>query len=263
MDCRNPLDKNAKKPMKIQDKVALIVGGGQGLGEATARYLAELGAKIIVLDKSKDHAEQVAKATKGLSIACDITDAQNIEKAFSKIERHPLSIVVNCAGIAPAKRMVGKNGPAPLSAFEEVINVNLIGTYNIMRLSAAIMKNKPIKKDKESGVIINTASIAAFEGQIGQTAYSASKGGIVSLTLPAARELAQYHIRVMTIAPGIMDTGMMQGMKEEVRAGLLEQTVYPKRFGSPQEYAAMVACIITNPMLNGEVIRLDGALRMT
>lgn len=248
--------------MKIQDKVALIVGGGQGLGEATARYLAELGAKIIVLDKTKEHASKVAKATKGLSIGCDITNAESMEKAFAQIEKYPLSIVVNCAGIAPAKRMVGRSGPAPLSAFEEVINVNLIGTYNVMRLSAAIMIEQ-FKKDKEGGIIINTASIAAFEGQIGQTAYSASKGGIVSMTLPAARELAEYHIRVMTIAPGIMDTQMIQGMKEEVQKGLLNQTVYPKRFGSAEEFAALVGHIIENPMLNGETIRLDGALRMS
>jgi len=248
--------------MKIQDKVALIVGGGQGLGEATARYLAELGAKIIVLDKSQTHAERVAKATHGLGFVCDITQAQNLERVFSQIKPHALSIVVNCAGIAPAKRMVGKEGPAPLSAFEEVIQVNLTGTYNVMRLSAALMLSQQCDENEERGVIINTASVAAFDGQIGQTAYSASKGGIVSLTLPAARELARFNIRVMTIAPGIMDTGMMQNMPEEVRASLLKQTVYPKRFGAPDEYAALVAHIIANSMLNGEVIRLDGALRM-
>ncbi len=247
--------------MKIQDKVALIVGGGQGLGEATARYLAELGAKIIVLDKSEAHAQSVAKAVKGLGIACDITQAQAVENAFAEINQHALSIVVNCAGIAPAKRMVGKEGATPLSQFEEVIQINLIGTYNIMRLSAALMMSQENQSD-ERGVIINTASIAAFDGQIGQTAYSASKGGIVSLTLPAARELARFNIRVMTIAPGIMDTAMMQNMPIEVRTSLVNQTVYPKRFGLPQEYAALVAHIIDNPMLNGEVIRLDGALRM-
>jgi NAD(P)-dependent dehydrogenase (short-subunit alcohol dehydrogenase family) len=247
--------------MKIQDKVALIVGGGNGLGEATARYLAELGAKIIVLDKSKEDATSVAKAVKGLGIACDITQAQDVEKAFIEINQHTLSIVVNCAGIATAKRMVGKEGAAPLNQFEEVIQINLIGTYNIMRLSAALMMSQK-NQDDERGVIINTASIAAFDGQIGQTAYSASKGGIVSLTLPAARELARFNIRVMTIAPGIMDTAMMQNMPPEVQTNLLKQTVYPKRFGFPHEYASLVAHIIDNPMLNGEVIRLDGALRM-
>lgn len=249
--------------MKIQDKIALIVGGGQGLGEATARYLAELGAKIIVLDKDKAQAEQVAHAVTGTAIACDITDAQTLEKIFQTEISPDLSIVVNCAGIAPAKRMVGKEGAAPLADFESVLQVNLIGTYNVMRLSAALMSSHNPSQEEERGVIINTASVAAFDGQIGQTAYSASKGGIVSLTLPAARELARFAIRVMTIAPGIMDTAMMQNMPERVRTHLLEQTIYPKRFGFPEEYASLVAHIITNPLLNGTVIRLDGALRMS
>lgn len=248
--------------MKIQDKVALIVGGGQGLGEATARYLAELGANIIVLDKSKAHATSVAKAVKGLGIVCDITQPQEVENAFTEINQHALSIVVNCAGVATAKRMVGKEGVTPLSHFEEVIQLNLIGTYNIMRLSAAQMINQQIPGD-ERGVIINTASVAAFDGQVGQIAYSASKGGIVSMALPAARELARFNIRVMTIAPGIMDTDMMKKMPEAVREELLKQSVYPKRFGLPQEYASLVAQIIANPMLNGTTIRLDGALRMS
>lgn len=248
--------------MKIQDKIALIVGGGQGLGAATARYLAELGAKIIVLDKDKAQAEQVAHAVIGTAIACDITDAQRLEKIFQTEIPPDLSIVVNCAGIAPAKRMVGKEGAAPLADFESILQINLIGTYNVMRLSAALMVlHNP--SQEERGVIINTASVAAFDGQIGQTAYSASKGGIVSLTLPAARELARFAIRVMTIAPGIMDTAMMQNMPENVRTHLLNQTVYPKRFGLPEEYATLVAQIISNPLLNGTVIRLDGALRMS
>ncbi|MGE3319745.1 MAG: SDR family NAD(P)-dependent oxidoreductase [Candidatus Berkiella sp.] len=249
--------------MNIQDKVALIVGGGQGLGEATARYLAELGAKVIVVDKSADNAQRVASVTKGEGIACDISSESDVEKVFNRIASVPLSIVVNCAGIAPAKRMVGKEGPAPLSGFEEVIRINLIGSYNIMRLSAAMMMKLNVPETQERGVIINTASVAAFDGQLGQTAYSASKGGIVSLTLPAARELARYNIRVMTIAPGIMDTSMMQNMPENVRTSLLNQTVYPKRFGQPQEFAELVAHIVTNSMLNGTVIRLDGALRMS
>ncbi len=248
--------------MKIQDKMALIVGGGQGLGEATARYLAELGAKIIVLDKDQAQAEQVARAVAGIAIACDITDAKKLENIFQTEIPPDLSIVVNCAGIAPAKRMVGKEGANPLADFESVLQINLIGTYNVMRLSAALMMaHNP--SEEERGVIINTASVAAFDGQIGQTAYSASKGGIVSLTLPAARELARFAIRVMAIAPGIMDTAMMQNMPENVRTHLLNQTVYPKRFGYPQEYATLVAHIINNPLLNGEVIRLDGALRMS
>lgn len=249
--------------MKIQDKVVLIVGGGQGLGEATARYLAELGAKIIILDKSNEHATRVAKATQGIAYACDITDANSLETVFTSLAQYPLAVVVNCAGIAPAKRMVGKEGPAPLSAFEEVIRINLIGSYNVMRLSAALMMNQTVAEDDDRGVIINTASVAAFDGQIGQTAYSASKGGVVSLTLPAARELARFAIRVMTIAPGIMDTAMMKNMPQEVQNSLLNQTVYPKRFGNPHEYATLVAHIIENSLLNGTVIRLDGALRMS
>ncbi len=249
--------------MKIQDKIALIVGGGQGLGAATARYLAELGAKIIVLDKDQVQAEQVAQAVAGTAIACDITQAQTLEKIFRTQIPPDLSIVVNCAGIAPAKRMVSKEGAAPLADFESVLQVNLIGTYNVMRLSAAMMMTQNLSAEEERGVIINTASVAAFDGQIGQTAYSASKGGIVSLTLPAARELARAAIRVMTIAPGIMDTAMMQNMPEKVRTHLLNQTIYPKRFGFAQEYAMLVAHIISNTLLNGEVIRLDGALRMS
>ncbi|HRE30787.1 MAG TPA: SDR family NAD(P)-dependent oxidoreductase, partial [Candidatus Berkiella sp.] len=196
--------------MIIQDKMALIVGGGQGLGEATARYLAELGANMIVLDKVKEQAERVAQAVNGTAITCDITQAQSLEEAFNKLSS--LAIVVNCAGIAPALRMVGKEGPTPLKVFEDVISVNLIGTYNVMRLSAALMMKQAIAEPEERGVIINTASIAAFDGQIGQTAYSASKGGIVSLTLPAAREMARFAIRVMTIAPGIMGTDMIRNM---------------------------------------------------
>lgn len=249
--------------MNIQDKVALISGGGQGLGEATARYLAELGANIIVIDKSAENAKRVASLTNGQGFACDISSQSEVENVFKAIENIPLSIVVNCAGIAPAKRMVGKEGPSPLSAFEEVIQVNLIGSYNVMRLSAALMMKQNVPEEHERGVIINTASVAAFDGQIGQTAYSASKGGIVSLTLPAARELARFNIRVMTIAPGIMDTGMMQNMPENVRTSLLSQTVYPKRFGQPREFAELVAHIVENSMLNGSVIRLDGALRMS
>jgi len=248
--------------MNIKDKVALIVGGGQGLGEATARYLAELGAKIIVIDKYPEHAERVAQITQGKGLTCDISKGSELEKVFDNIASEPLSIIVNCAGIAPAKRMVGKEGPTPLSAFEEVIQINLIGSYNVMRLGAALMMKQNMPEQQERGVIINTASVAAFDGQIGQTAYSASKGGIVSLTLPAARELARFNIRVMTIAPGIMNTGMMQNMPEIVRTSLLNQTVYPKRFGQPQEFAELVAHIVENSMLNGGVIRLDGALRM-
>jgi NAD(P)-dependent dehydrogenase (short-subunit alcohol dehydrogenase family) len=249
--------------MNIRDQLALVTGGGSGMGESVCRHLAEKGAHVIVMDTSEARAKQVASDIQGTPIVCDVSDASALEVAFASFEQshsRPLSIVVNCAGIAPAKRMVGKNGPVPLDWFEHVIKVNLIGTFNVMRLGVAQM----IKNDKqeERGVIINTASIAGFEGQIGQTAYSASKGGIIAMTLPAARECAQFGIRVMTIAPGLIDTPMMQGFSEEVRDALIKTTVFPKRLGLASEFAALVQHIIENPLLNGETIRLDGAIRL-
>ncbi|MBS0286771.1 MAG: SDR family NAD(P)-dependent oxidoreductase [Proteobacteria bacterium] len=251
--------------MKIRDNIAVVAGGGSGMGAAVCRYLAEEGAKIIVIDKSENAATHIAEETHGLAIACDITKSEALEKAFDKIAKahvRPISIAINCAGIAPAKRMVGKEGPMPLSFFEEVINVNLIGTFNVMRLAASTMMKSEITQEGERGVIINTASIAAFEGQIGQTAYSASKAGIIGMMLPAARELAKFGIRVMTVAPGLVNTPMLQGMPEEIKASLAAQSLFPKRFAEPEEFAALVGQIITNPMLNAEVIRLDGGMRM-
>ncbi|MBI2792675.1 MAG: SDR family NAD(P)-dependent oxidoreductase [Gammaproteobacteria bacterium] len=251
--------------MKIKDCIALVSGGGSGLGEAVCRYLAELGAKIIVLDKDENAAVRVSTAVHGMAVQCDITQDQALEEAFVKIQQahvRPISVAINCAGIAPAQRMVGRNGPVALSWFEEVIKINLIGSFNVMRLSAAQMMKAQVVAEEERGVIINTASIAAFDGQIGQIAYSASKGGVVGMTLPAARELAKFGIRVMAIAPGLFDTPMLQNMPQEVRAALHEQTLFPKRFGQPEEFASLVAQIITNPMFNGEVIRLDGGIRM-
>lgn len=249
--------------MNIKNQLALVTGGGSGMGEAVSRHLAEKGAHVVVMDKSEANAKQVATAIKGTPIACDVSQASELEEAFSHFTQTlsmPLAITVNCAGIAPAKRMVGKTGPVPLEWFEQVINVNLVGTFNVMRLSVAQMiKNE---SQEERGVIINTASIAGFEGQIGQTAYSASKGGIIAMTLPAARECAQFGIRVMTIAPGLIDTPMMQGFTEEVRASLIKTTLFPKRLGLPSEFASLVQHIIENPLLNGETIRLDGAIRL-
>lgn len=249
--------------MNIRDQLALVTGGGSGMGESVCRHLAEKGAHVIVMDTSESRAKQVASDIQGTPIVCDVSDASALEAAFASFEQahsRPLSIVVNCAGIAPAKRMVGKNGPVPLDWFEHVIKVNLIGTFNVMRLGVAQM----IKNDKqeERGVIINTASIAGFEGQIGQTAYSASKGGIIAMTLPAARECAQFGIRVMTIAPGLIDTPMMQGFSQDVRDALIKTTLFPKRLGFASEFAALVQHIIENPLLNGETIRLDGAIRL-
>lgn len=253
-----------REGMKIRDQVILVTGGGSGLGEATSRYLAKQGAKVIVMDKSEKEAKQVADSIKGFAIACDVTQEDAVQDALTRIAQQytvPLSVVVNCAGIAPAKRMVGKEGPVPLSWFAAVVNVNLIGTFNVMRLSAAHMLKSQLQEE-ERGVIINTASIAAFEGQIGQTAYSASKGGIVAMTLPAARELAKFGIRVMTIAPGLMETPMLQNMPPAVQDSLHSQCVFPKRLGKPAEFAELVGHIIVNTLLNGEVIRLDGGVRL-
>lgn len=251
--------------MEIKGSVALVAGGASGMGEAVSRYLAEQGAFVVIIDKSIDAAIHIAKEIKGLSVGCDITEAKALEEVYLQLEKklpHPISIAVNCAGIAPAKRMVGKTGPVELSWFENVIKINLIGTFNVMRLSASqMMKNTP-NENGERGVIINTASIAATDGQVGQTAYSASKGAIAAMTLPAARELASMGIRVMTISPGLIETPMLQGFPNEVRDSLKAQTLFPKRFGSAKEYASLVTHIIQNPMLNGEIIRLDGGMRM-
>lgn len=250
--------------MKIKDQVAIVSGGGSGMGETVCHSLAQQNAFVIVLERHAENAQRVAKEVKGTALVCDITDANALESALQDLSpelQSKLKIIVNCAGIAPAQRMVGKNGPVALEWFEQVIKVNLIGTFNVMRLGAHMMIQHATEQE-ENGVIINTASIAAFDGQIGQSAYSASKGGVVAMTLPLARELAQFKIRVMTIAPGLINTPMLQGMPDNVTQALINQCVYPKRFGEPSEYAKLVSHIIDNPMLNGEVIRLDGAMRM-
>lgn len=248
--------------MEIRDRWVMVTGGGSGMGEAVSRHLAKKGAKIAIIDKSEANAKKIAEAVKGIAVACDVSQEAEVEEAFTALKKkgmNTLSVAINCAGIAPAKRMVGKEGPMPLSWFENVIKVNLIGTFNVMRLSMAWMMQN---ETEERGVIINTASIAGYEGQIGQIAYSASKGGIIAMTLPAAREGARWGVRVMTIAPGLIDTPMMQGFSEEVRTSLINTTVFPKRLGKPEEFAALVEHIIENSLLNGEVIRLDGAVRL-
>lgn len=251
--------------MEIKNRVVLVTGGGSGMGATVCHHFARLGAQIVVLDRAPEAAAQVAKEVDGFAIDCDVADAPQTERAFDKIAQQcpqGISATIHCAGVAPAKRMVGKEGPVPLAWFNQVIQVNLIGTFNIMRLAAANMIQHSKKDGGEYGVIINTASVAAFEGQIGQTAYSASKGGVVAMTLPAARELAPFGIRVMTIAPGFIDTPMLQGMPDAVRQSLIAQTVFPKRLGQPEEFAKLAEHIIENPLLNGSVIRLDGAVRM-
>ena len=252
--------------MEIAGCVAIITGAGSGMGAATARYLHERGAKVALLDEQITRIEAEADALKGLAVLCDVSDARSAELAVKRVVDTwgSVAICLNCAGIGPAARIVRRTGAMPLSDFERVIRVNLIGTFNLLRLCAAQMvQQEPMNEEGERGVIINTASIAAFEGQIGQAAYSASKGGIVSLTLPAARELAQFGIRVVTVAPGVVATPMMAALPKEVQTSLASAVPFPKRLGQPSEYARLVKEIIENRYLNGTVIRLDGALRMS
>jgi NAD(P)-dependent dehydrogenase (short-subunit alcohol dehydrogenase family) len=243
---------------------ALVTGGGSGLGCAAAERLAALGAKVAILDVNGDAARAVATAIGGLGIACDVTSPDGVAAAVTEARaRHGAArILVNCAGIGPARRIVGRDGPQPLDDFAKVITVNLIGTFNAMRLAAADMQALAPLADGERGVVISTASVAAYDGQIGQAAYAASKGGVVSLTLPAAREFAQFGIRVMAIAPGLFNTPMVEGLPQEVQDSLAAAIPFPRMLGRPEQYADLVLHIIENRYLNGEVIRLDGAIRM-
>jgi len=251
--------------MRIEGCVAIVTGAASGMGEATARYLADQDATVVLLDQNAEAVEGVAQDMGGLGLTCDVRDDQSAQAAVTRAVQDygKPRILVNCAGIATAKRIVSRDGPMPLDEFRRVVEVNLIGTFNLIRLVAAqMMKLEPVDESGERGIIVNTASVAAYEGQIGQAAYSASKGGVVALTIQAARELASSGIRVMTIAPGLIDTPMLMGFTSEVRESLSAQVPFPKRFGKPQEYAGLVGHIIGNQMLNGEVIRLDGAIRM-
>jgi NAD(P)-dependent dehydrogenase (short-subunit alcohol dehydrogenase family) len=249
--------------MNIAGQTAIVTGGGSGLGAATARMLAEQGARLAVLDLDRTAAERTAAETGGRALALDVADAPAAEAALTEIGQllGAPRLLVNCAGVAPAGLIVGRDGPMALEAFERVIRVNLIGTFNMMRLAAVAMSRlEPI--GDERGLIVNTASIAAFEGQVGQAAYAASKGGVASLTLPAARELAASGIRVVAVAPGLFGTPMLLGMPDKVQESLAATVPFPHRFGRPEEYAALVRQVVENPMLNGCTIRLDGALRM-
>lgn len=250
--------------MDIKNQSAIITGGASGMGLATARLLAANGAKVALFDLNLEAAQTVAKELGGIAVSCDVANEESVVKAIKQVEEKQgiARICINCAGIVHGRRMVNQQGAMPLEEFSRVININLIGTFNVMRLAAANMMTLDPLTDGERGIIINTASVAAYEGQIGQTAYSASKGGIVGLTLPAARELANFGIRVMTIAPGLVDTPMFQKISPEAREALNAMVPFPKRLAKPDEYAALAKHIIENPMLNGEVIRLDGALRM-
>jgi NAD(P)-dependent dehydrogenase (short-subunit alcohol dehydrogenase family) len=250
--------------MDITGHAAIVTGAASGLGAATASDLARAGAQVACLDINLDAARAVAAKIGGEAVHCDVTDPGQAATALAQARsRHgPARILINCAGVGPARRIVGRDGPMPLDEFARVINVNLIGTFNMTRLVAADMQGLSPLADGERGVIILTASVAAFEGQIGQAAYSASKGGVAALTLPAAREFAQFGIRVNAIAPGIFHTPMLMALSEEARASLAAAVPFPKLLGRPDQFASLVHHIIENAYINGEVIRLDGALRM-
>ncbi len=248
--------------MDVTDAVAVITGGASGLGLATAKRLRAAGAQVVLLDLPSSAGEQVAGEIGGHFVATDVTSPEQVEAALDQaVELGPLRVAVNCAGIGNGIKTAGKKGPFPLEAFTKVLQVNLVGTFNVIRLAAQRMLANDLLGE-ERGVVVNTASVAAFDGQIGQAAYSASKGGIVGMTLPIARDLAGDAIRVMTIAPGLFDTPLLAGLPEEARASLGAQVPHPARLGAPDEFGALVAHIVANPMLNGETIRLDGAIRM-
>ena len=242
----------------------MVTGGASGLGEATARHLAKGGAKVALLDLNVDLARKVAAEIGGIAFTCDVADPYSAANAIAQArEAHGAArILAHCAGIGTAKRIVGKTGPMPLEDFERVVRINLIGTFNMLRLAADDMTKLEPLADGERGVVVNTASVAAFDGQIGQAAYAASKGAVVALTLPAARELAQFGVRVVTIAPGLFLTPLLAELPIEAQQSLAASIPFPKRLGKPDEFAKLVLAIIDNPTLNGEVIRLDGALRM-
>ncbi|MCC6272449.1 MAG: 3-hydroxyacyl-CoA dehydrogenase [Deltaproteobacteria bacterium] len=252
--------------MQLKDSVALVTGGASGLGRAVAEAFLKSGAKVVVVDLARDeNAASVAQlGERALFAPADVSDEAAVKQALAAAKERfgALHVAVNCAGIAFALKTLQKGQPVDLQTFEFTLKVNLVGTFNVCRLAAALMAENAPNADGERGVLINTASIAAFDGQMGQTAYAASKGGIVSLTLPLARDLAAYGIRVATIAPGIFDTPMLAKLPEPARQSLAEQVPFPKRLGNPAEFAALARHIVENSMLNGEVIRLDGALRM-
>jgi NAD(P)-dependent dehydrogenase (short-subunit alcohol dehydrogenase family) len=250
--------------MDIKGRAAFVTGGGSGLGAATARALAAAGARIAIFDRDTAKGEAIAREIGGHFFACDVADARSAEAAIAQAiaALGAPAALVNCAGIGTAGRIVGREGPMPLEEFERVIRINLVGSFNMMRLCATAMSLATADAEGQRGVIISTASVAAYEGQIGQAAYAASKGGIVSLTLPAAREFARFGIRVLAIAPGLFLTPLLEGLPEETKTALGTAIPNPARLGRPEEFAALVLSMIANDYLNGEVVRLDGALRM-
>ena len=249
--------------MQIKDSVFIITGGASGLGAATARMICENGGAVVLADVQVEAGQALATALKGAFIRCDVTsEADGMAVVAAAVAMGSLRGLVNCAGVAPAIKTVGKDGVHPLAAFQRAININLVGTFNMARLAAEAMSRAAPTADGERGVIINTASVAAYDGQIGQAAYASSKAAVVGLTLPMARDLSRNGIRVMTIAPGIFETPMLLGMPTEVQDALGRMVPFPSRLGRPQEYAHLARTIIENVMLNGETIRLDGAIRM-
>lgn len=250
--------------MDLSGAAALVTGGASGLGLATARRLAEAGASVTIVDLPSSAGESVAAEFGGSFAPADVTDPEQVAAAVAQASAAgPLRVVVNCAGIAPPAKVLDREGnPSPLGDFERIVRINLIGTYNVIAQASAVMSKTEPTGDGDRGVIVNTASVAAFDGQIGQPAYSASKGGVHAMTLPIARELARYGIRVLTIAPGIMETPMLRGLPEAAQESLGQQVPYPQRLGRPDEYARLVLAIVDNGYLNGETIRLDGAIRM-
>lgn len=249
--------------MQISNNVFVVTGGGSGLGAATARLLSEQGGKVVIVDLHLEAVEALAEELRCASVCADVTSEEGAKDVFKAATAlGTLRGLVNCAGIAPAEKVVGKQGPHAMSSFLRTLNINLGGTFNMVRLAAEIMQQEPPDDDGERGVIINTASVAAFDGQIGQAAYAASKGGVVAMTLPLARELARSGIRVVTIAPGIMETPMLLKMPADVQEALGRSVPFPSRLGKATEFAGLVEHVLGNGYLNGEVIRLDGAIRM-
>jgi NAD(P)-dependent dehydrogenase (short-subunit alcohol dehydrogenase family) len=251
--------------MEITGRTVLVTGGGSGLGAATARMVVDNGGSVVVADVDEERGKRVAAelGERARFVATDVTDEASAAAAVAAAaEAGGLGVAVNCAGIAPAERVLGREGPHSLARFVAAVQVNLVGTFNVLRLAATAMAANEPDEGGERGLCVNTASIAAFEGQIGQIAYAASKGGVAAMTLPAARDLASLGIRVCAIAPGVFATPMLRGLPEQAQASLAEAVPFPHRLGRPEEYAELVAHLVANPMLNGEVVRLDGALRM-
>lgn len=251
--------------MDIKGLAAIVTGGGSGMGAEVAKHLAQAGAKVAVLDLNFTNAQKIAADIGGIAIECDVANEESAKAAIDKAKaaHGPARILMNCAGIAPGARVIGKEGPHDLSLFSKVLHVNLIGSFNMLRLATHDMATlEPLNDTGERGIVINTASVAAYEGQIGQAAYSASKGGVVGMTLPIARELARFGIRVVTIAPGLIGTPMLMNMPQEVQDSLIATTLFPKRLGKPEEFAKLALHVIDNAMINGETIRLDGAVRL-